>query len=297
MLISRHFLYFISLGLFWGLSPSFYKHLADINMPASHTIFITGLGVGVAMLAIAAAKSGRWRVDWPTVRYGGICAFLMNIPFGINLVLAGHVPPTELAIIITTAPFFNYCLALLTGWESAAPRRLLAITTGFLSTLVLILSREGMLAGDVSWWLIASLSIPLLYCAYNTYAAQAWPKGADMLRVGAAESIWSGVLIVPVVLLAAPFGASDGPSFSGYWILGLAVLMWIVERIAYFTLIRDKGAVYTVQATYVATPAAVAIAAIFFGGVNDHWLWMSLALLMIALWLNNSGQIARQRPA
>ena len=61
MLISRHFLYFISLGLFWGLSPSFYKHLADIKMPASHTIFITGLGVGVAMLAIAAAKSSKAR--------------------------------------------------------------------------------------------------------------------------------------------------------------------------------------------------------------------------------------------
>ena len=40
--------------------------------------------------------------------------------------------------------------------------------------------------------------------------------------------------------------------------------MWVVERMAYFTLIRDKGAVYTVQATYVATPAAVVIAAAYF---------------------------------
>jgi hypothetical protein len=66
--------------------------------------------------------------------------------------------------------------------------------------------------------------------------------------------------------------------------------MWVVERIAYFTLIRDKGAVYTVQATYVATPAAVVIAAVIFGGTQDIWLWVSLALLMVALYLNNTGR-------
>jgi hypothetical protein len=27
-----------------------------------------------------------------------------------------------------------------------------------------------------------------------------------------------------------------------------------------------------------------------FGGVTDYWLWVSLALLMVALWLNNTGR-------
>ena len=76
-----------------------------------------------------------------------------------------------------------------------------------------------------------------------------------------------------------------------YWVLGAVVLMWVVERMAYFILIRDKGAVYTVQATYVATPAAVVIAGVFFGGTQDVWLWVSLAILMMALYLNNSGHV------
>ena len=94
-------------------------------------------------------------------------------------------------------------------------------------------------------------------------------RNADTLRVGAAESVCSGLFAVPVILWVAPFGASGDTPLSGYWILIAAITMWIVERIAYFTLIRDKGAVYTVQATYVATPAAVAIAALFFGGASD----------------------------
>ncbi len=290
----RHFAHFLALGLFWGCSPSLYKHLADIGVPGSQTILLTGLGVGLLMWTVAIFRGGGLAIDRATLRYGAICAFLMNIPFGINLFLAGHVPPTELAIVITTSPLFNYLIALATGWESSSPRRLLAIIAGFASTIILILTREGTLTGSISWWLVASLAIPLLYCVYNNFAAQAWPRHADIIRVGAAESLFSGLFMAPVVFLSAPFGSEGMPGLAGYWILLAAVIMWVVERISYFTLINEKGALYTIQATYVSTPAAVIIAAVFFGGGQDQWLWVSLAFLMVALWLNNSGKAATQ---
>jgi drug/metabolite transporter (DMT)-like permease len=287
----RHFSYFMLLGLFWGISPSVYKHLSNINMPVSHTIFLTGVGVGALMWALSAYKSGSWKMETVVLRYGAICAFLINVPFAINLYLAAYVPPTELSIIITTSPFFSYVLALVTGWEAATARRLLAIAAGFASTLVLILSRDGMLQGEISWWLVSSLSIPILYTFYNAYAGRAWPAGAKTLDVGAAESVFSGLFVVPAILLFAPFAAANAPALEAYWIMLPLIAMWVMERIAYFTLIRDKGAVYTVQATYVSTPAAVIIAAVFFGGVQDVWLWVSLALLMVALYLNNTGRV------
>ena len=287
----RHFSYFILLGLFWGISPALYKHLANVGMPLSHTIFITGAGVGGLMWLLSTWKSGSWKMSMPVVKYGAACAFLMNVPFAINLYLAAYVPPTELSIIITTSPFFSYLLALVTGWEAATPRRLLAIAAGFTSTLVLILSREGMLQGQISWWLVASLLVPILYTFYNAFAGRAWPKGADTTEVGAAESLFSGLFAFPAVLIFAPFAAANAPALPAYWIMLPLIVMWVVERVAYFVLIRDKGAVYTVQATYVSTPAAVVIAAVFFGGVQDVWLWVSLALLMVALYLNNTGRI------
>jgi drug/metabolite transporter (DMT)-like permease len=290
MTAPRHFLWFMALGLFWGVSPAVYKHLSNIGMPVTHTIFVTGIGVGVVLWAMAAAK-GKVMIPWSVQRYGAICAFLMNLPFALNLYLAAYVPPTELAIIITTSPFFSYLLALVTGWEQATPRRLMAIAAGFTSTLVLILSREGMLQGQWSWWLIASLGVPLLYCVYNFYGARAAPTTADTLHLGAVESVWSGIWVLPVMLVVAPFGAAGQPSLAAYWVLGFMILMWVVERIAYFILIREKGAVYTVQATYVSTPAAVIISGVMFGGVQDPWLWLSLALLMVALYLNNTGGV------
>jgi hypothetical protein len=48
----RHLVYFIALGMFWGVSPSLYKHWGEIGMPATHVIVLTGLGVGVALAVI-----------------------------------------------------------------------------------------------------------------------------------------------------------------------------------------------------------------------------------------------------
>lgn len=284
----NHFLYFMLLGLFWGVSPSVYKHLSSIAMPITHTIFYTGIGVGLIMFCMALYRTGLRNFDKRLVYYGLGCALLMNIPFGLNLYLAGFVPPTELAIIITMSPFFNYLLAMVTKHESSSPRKLLAIFFGFVSTLILILSRQGTLTGSVSWPLIASISIPLLYCAYNTFAARAWPNGADTIQAGAFESLWSGLTVLPFLYFYQPIG-STSPSLLDHWILVAVTMMWVVERVVYFTLITQKGAVYTVQATYVSTPAAVMIGAIFFGGGTDVWLWLSLAVLMVALYFNNTG--------
>jgi drug/metabolite transporter (DMT)-like permease len=292
----NHFLYFMLLGLFWGISPSLYKHLSAIQMPVTHTIFYTGIGVGLIMLCMAIYKKGMTKLDSRLVFYGLGCAILMNIPFGLNLYLAGFVPPTELAIIITMSPFFNYVIALVTGTENSSPRKLAAIVFGFISTLILILSREGTLTGNISWALLASLSIPLLYCAYNTFAARAWPKGADTIQAGAFESLWSGITVLPFLYVYEPIGATS-PSLINHWTLLAVTLMWVVERIVYFTLITQKGAVYTVQATYVSTPAAVIIGAMFFGGGTDYWLWVSLAVLMIALYYNNTEHSNEAVPA
>jgi drug/metabolite transporter (DMT)-like permease len=293
----NHFISFLLLGMFWAVSPSVYKHLADVSMPVSHTVVISGLSVGIIMLCIVLARSGLHSIDKRVVAYGFGCATLMNIPFGLQLVMAAHVPATELSIVITLSPFFAFLVSSAMKHERPSGRRLGAISLGFLSTLVLILSRQGTLSGRISWPLVISLLIPLLYSVYNTFAARAWPKGADTIQAGAFESLWSGLIALPFLLWYAPFSSPATPVLYDYWVLAAVSLMWVVERLVYFSLITEKGAVYTVQATYVSTPAAVILAAVFFGGATDYWLWISLALLMAALYLNNSGRAAQPQPA
>ena len=292
-----HFFHSLSLGLFWGVTPSLYKYLADIDMPVLHTIFYSGMIVGLVMLGYTLTRASHRKLDPRLVAYGFGCAALMNTPFAINLVLAAHVPPTELSIIVTLAPFFNYLFAMVIRHESATPRKMLAIVFGFSSTLVLILSREGVISGEISWPLIASLSIPLLYSVYDSFAAHAWPKGADTIQAGAFESLWSGLIVFPLIFWLDPFGGPGNPTLVQHWAVLALALMWIVERVVFFTLITTRGAVFTAQSIYISTPTAVIMSAIFFGGGTDIWLWISLATLMVAIYLNNSGGAAKPQTA
>ncbi len=289
MIVSRHFLYFIFLGLFWGLSQSLYKEMSLLHVPPSHVIAYTGLGVGLGLMVAAWISKTKLQLNREIVLFGLVCAVLMNVPFASGLYIIRHLPPAEMAIIISTSPFFNYTIALLTGKENAVPRRLAAVAAGFLSSVILILSRDGMLSGHISWWTILAFNTPILYTAYNWFAARHWPKDADIFSVGISESFWSSLVVLPFMLyFEAPWAAAT-PSLFAYWTVLVAGLMWIVERIAFFTLIRDKGAVYTIQAVYISTPAAVVFGTMIYGGTSDPWLWLSLVILMLALWLNNSG--------
>ena len=293
MQMSRHLAYFIFLGLFWGLSQSLYKAMANLNVPPSHVIVYTGFGVGIGLVIAARLAGAKLHLTREVVIFGLVCGVLMNIPFTTGLYMIRHIPAAEMAVIVSTAPIFNYLLALVTGAENAVPRRLAAVAAGFLSSAILIISREGMLNGDISWWTIAAFSTPILYTAYNWYAAHYWPGKADVYSVGASESFWSGLLAVPFMLFFEPPWSDATPALIAYWTVVVAGVMWIIERIAFFTLIRDKGAVYTIQAVYVSTPAAVIFGILIYGGGSDMWLWVSLAILMLALWLNNTGSAVR----
>jgi drug/metabolite transporter (DMT)-like permease len=281
-----HLLWFITLGCFWGLTPSLYKLMGEHHLPISHIIVYTGLIVGVA-LALPPLAKRRLLLSREVMFYGLGCAALLNVPFAMSLFFSRQVAATEYALIVSTAPFWNYILALATGREIAHPRRVGGLLAGFASSAVLILSRGG-LGGSDLLWVVAAFAVPIIYSAYNWFAAAYWPKNADIMTVGAAESILYGLLGIPFMLVFAPPWSAAAPPLADYWTAGFASLLWIVERIAFFTLIREKGAFYTIQAVYVSTPAAVLWAILIFGRPADPWIWVSLAILMVALWLNNS---------
>ncbi|MGE3872334.1 MAG: DMT family transporter [Parvibaculaceae bacterium] len=282
-----HLLWFVALGCFWGLTPSLYKLMGDHGLPITHIIVSTGLIVGAAM-ALPPLARGRLVMSREIVLYGLGCSALLNIPFAMSLFFSRHVAPTEYALVVSTAPFWNYILALATGREIAHPRRVGGLMVGFLSSAVLISSRGGTGSVGFSPWVIAAFAVPIVYSAYNWFAGAYWPKNADIMTVGAAESIFSGLLAIPFMLVLAPPWDETAPRLFDYWTAGLASLLWIIERVAFFTLIREKGAFYTIQAIYVSTPAAVLWAIFIFGKPADPWIWVSLAILMVALWLNNS---------
>jgi len=293
----RHPAYFVALALFWGVSPAMYRYWGEVGVPASHVIVYTGFGLALFLGAFARWTQGRFGWNRDVMTYSLVCAFLMNVPFSLSLTFARHVPTAELALVFSLSPLINFAVGAITGRDPMTARRALAIAVGFAASCILVVSREGTFSGQVSWWLLASFINPFLFAAYNWFAQRHWPRGGTTFTIGAAESFWSGVLALPFMLVLSPPWVVEFTGKMAVWSIVAATLMWVAERISFFTLIRERGATYTSQAVYLSAPMAVIFAVIFFGGATDIWLWLSLAILMFALWLNNSGPAARLQSA
>ena len=132
-------------------------------------------------------------------------------------------------------------------------------------------------------------TVPLAFALANP-AENALP--ACLLLLG---FIGTGSSFLAFASLAAKRGleAQNFPKKGIYYLGGLTEG---AETIAFFTLIQEKGAVFTIQAVYLSTPAAVIIALAFYGGA-DVWLFVALAVLMGALYLNNTGSAAKPKSA
>jgi drug/metabolite transporter (DMT)-like permease len=275
------------LGLFWGISPTFYKLMGEEGIPITHIIVLSGGGIALGLWLIRAMSGAGVALSTRALLYGFGCGLLMNVPFALGLWFSRNMPITVLSVVTSTGPLWTYVIAILLGRERPGPWRMLALSVGFLSSVVLIATRPGSgIEGTEVTWALAAFSCPILYALYNQFAAYAWPADMDTRTAGIVESLASAALALPFLLLLEPIGTPSAIHW-GYWTVAVITLIWLIERIAFFTMIRFAGPVTTSQATYVSSPAAVLFGVLLFGERTDIWLWVSLALLLAALWINN----------
>ena len=284
----------VGLGTFWGVSPTFYKLMANEGIPVSHIIVISGIGVGTGLGLLRWLTTGRFRFTRAELMFGFGCGLLQNVPFAMGLWLAKYLPVTVFAVISSMAPFCSYGLALLFRREAASRMRILALVVGFTSSATLIVTRPEAANLAISGWTLLAILPTALYAVYGLFASVAWPKGMDPLTAGSVESWASSLIALPFLLALQPIGGI-GEFRWGYWTLGVITLIWTIERIAYFTMIQRSGPVTTSQAVYVSSPASVIFGATLFGERIDIWLIACLGLLLGALILNNRALAASRR--
>ena len=283
----------LGLGLFWGLSPVMTKALAQVGVTPLQTITYSSLAVGVVLFAIWRAFGPVRLWDARLWLFGLGCAIMLNLPFGLSLMVVGHVPVSTFSIVTSTTPLFGYLLALIVGMEKPNRLRILAIIAGFLGAALLIIDAEMIDHGIViDPWLAAAFGLPFFYALYHLFAAKFWPKDRETSAVGIAESLAAGLAFLPLLLISQGRDSAD-LTINGFYLLAAVSVLWVVERIAFFNLVRHFGPVSTVQAVNLATVSTVIMGAMIYGEEIDARIIVSAALVIIALWLNAKAE--RQR--
>jgi len=289
----------LGLGLFWGLSPVITRGLTIVGVTPAQIIVFSGLIVGVCL----------WLLQYFTKRssfankrlwlYGLGCAVFLNVPFGLSLYVITKIPLATYSIIGSTTPFFGYAFALIFRLERANWRRVLALVCGFSGSGILLFPMADEVApSQISTFIIVlSFGMPLLFALYHIFASQFWPSGAGTRQVGVVESVCSGLLALPLLLIMM---GSESFTMSALGTVGLVAIsgLWVIERLTFFNLIRNFGPVSTVQAIYISTVSGVIFGYYFFDEPIDWRIAVSAGLVIIALWLNARAQsLSVARPA
>jgi hypothetical protein len=287
----------LGLGMFWGLSPIVTKYLAMMHVSPFMTITFSGFGVGIGLFIVWRSIGKVELASWRLWLFGTGCAILLNMPFGLSLMLIGHVPVATYSIITSTTPLFGYAIALTLGVERMSLSRALAILCGFGGSALLLVNPDAANSSEllpvIDIYTLACFALPLFYALYHVFASRFWPKGAETGAVSIAESISSGVIVLPFLILIDGSSAVDIPQ-SAFIALGAVTLLWVVERITFFNLVRNFGPVSTVQAVNLSTVSSVLLGHFLFGEPIDARLIVSGALVLTALWLNSKAERARK---
>ena len=285
----------LGLGLFWGVSPVITRGLTIVGVTPVQIIVFSGLIVGFCLWVLQRLSNPGDFANKRLWVYGLGCAVFLNLPFGLSLYVITEIPLATYSIIGSTTPFFGYAIALIIGLERANWRRILALFFGLLGSglLILPLSDVEFTPEPPFYILLLSFGMPLFYAIYHVFASQMWPAGVGTRQVGVVESVCSGLMALPLLLVMM---GSSSFVMTTIGLIGLMAIsgLWVIERLTFFNLIRNFGPVSTVQAIYISTVSGVVFGHYFFEEPIDWRIAVSAGLVILALWLNSRAQAVIQ---
>jgi drug/metabolite transporter (DMT)-like permease len=182
-------------------------------------------------------------------------------------------------------------MALPLRLDRLAALRLLGLSAGLLSVLLIVLPQASLPAPGLAGWVLLGLAGAACYAAQAVYIARFAPAEVNPVTLGGASVLIGGLLLLPVTLALGVFIAPL-PAWGTIESATAGIVLVNAFCVAgYFLLIRRTGPVVASQTSYSLTVAGVLWGLWLFDERHSAWIWGALAMLLLGLTL------VRSRPA
>jgi drug/metabolite transporter (DMT)-like permease len=251
---------------------------------------LISLGAGLALLAVALAKTGLPHLNRSFLTFAVISGFLSYVvPNGLTFMVIPKIGSGLAAIMFALSPVFTAALSLIL--KVRPPNRLgqSGIAVGFAGAMLIVIAKSNVLADGQDVWLLAALAIPLFLASGNLYRSMGWPPGASPESLAASTNLAAVPILVGYVAIFA--GGVDIKPFAA--IPALAVAQVIVSTamfLMFFRLQQVGGPTYLSQIGYVAAAVGVFIGVIWLGEIYPLGVWVGAALVLVGIALSTLGQ-------
>ena len=277
--------YLVILGSSWGLHFSFIKIAAESGLSYPGIAAVTTAGVAVLMVLIALLRRRAPNLDRTHLQFYFVCALLgYALPFVLELYSAAHLPASVLTLVVSSTPLFTVVLAIVVRSDTVSLRRMFAIVIGTVSGALILLPAVFGMTNISGYWVMVAFSVPLTYAIYHNFVSKGWPRTSDSFQVACGEALAGLLLLVPVYLLHGVAGDLQLPIGPGHIAVAVMTGFAVIEIYLYFEILRIAGPVFASQTNFVTVVTGVLWAMIIFGERPSQWIWLSAALLGVALY-------------
>ncbi|HIG14164.1 MAG TPA: DMT family transporter [Gammaproteobacteria bacterium] len=274
------------LGIVWGLSFSLARMATESGI---HPVMINYWSclIGASLLSPYCLFTKQIPpITRSLVGFYLICALLGSvIPGTLYFYAAAHVSAGVLSITIATVPLLTFIAAAIFRIEKLSYKRILGILCGISSISLLVLPESSLPDPKAAPWVIMMVLAAACYAAEGLVIATRAPPRVNVFVVVTAMLITAVIVMTPIVWLTGTFEVMPWPFSRSSWaILGMSVIMATAYG-AFYYLIVLAGPVYASQTAYLITLSGVLWGILIYDETHSAWIWVSLAVMMIALTL------------
>ncbi len=288
-----NFLILIVLGLGWGLSFTLGKIAITAGGTPIGLTFWQSLFSGLILLIYVFFRHGKIIIPKTMFLPIIIITFLsIVIPNIIFYACVAYLDAGVLSISVSVIPLFTYLIALGLRMDKFKVRRVLGLITGFCALLILILPENSLPdKRDIPWVLLA-LNCALCYALENIYIDRLALQNFGPIRLVCAVSFVSAIITFLLSLVMDQFFILQ-PTNLYLFIstLGLGFISATAYSI-FIYLIGRAGSVFSSQVGYLVTFFGVVWGIIILGESHSVFVWISLAMIMMGIFLVQPKQIS-----
>ena len=281
-----NFLILIILGLGWGLSFTLGKIAITAGGTPIGLTFWQSLFSGLILLAYVFFRHRK--IIIPKIMFLPIViiTFLsVVIPNIIFYACVEHLDAGVLSISVSVIPLFTYLIAMALRMDKFKVRRVIGLITGFCALLILILPENSLPdKRDIPWVLLA-LNCALCYALENIYIDRLALQNFGPIRLVCAVSFVSAIITFLLSLVMDQFFILQP---TNLYLLISTLGLGFISATAYsifIYLIGRAGSVFSSQVGYLVTFFGVVWGIIILGESHSVFVWISLALIMMGIFL------------
>ncbi len=273
-------------GTLFGSSFSIMKVAVDDGAHPLGLTFWFAI-ISAAFVSIAAGLRGSFRhLTLEVLRFCLVWGLLGTvIPGALFFYAATKIPAGIIALAIAMVPIFTYLGALLLRQDEPTFRRVVGITIGALAGALLLLPAASLPEPGDTFWVLLTFLAAMCFAIEHLFFARKVPKTAPLDLLLSIMFLSAAILLLPLVVMTSSFVVPAWPLQSAEIAVAAVALVTTADYLFFALLIAWAGPVFTSQAAYVVTISGVLWGVVLFDEQHSPWIWASLVLLMIGIYL------------